>query len=73
MTSYQTLQVIRHQSVILTVIGVYMPYFSGNIDQTQQYIETLELLQDLLHTYSSGTPCMIKGDFNAALSQHSTL
>ena len=50
-----------------------MPYFNGNIDQTQQYKETLELLQDLLDTYSSGTPCMIMGDFNAALPQQSTL
>ena len=42
------LQVIRHQSVILTVTGVYMPYFNGNIDQTQQYIETFNFYKTFL-------------------------
>ena len=34
-------------SIVLTVIGAYMPFFNGSKDQIQLYVETLEQLQDI--------------------------
>ena len=45
-------------SIVLTVIGVYMPFFNGSKDQIQLYVETLEQLQDIIESFSNITPCI---------------
>ena len=67
------LQVLKDQSVVLTIIGVYMPFFNGDNAQIQLYVETLDRLQATLDMYSEGPPCIIMGDFNASLPQKDTL
>ena len=56
-------------SIVLTVIGVYIPFFNGSKDQIQLYVETLEQLQDIIESFSNSTPCIIMGDVNASLPQ----
>jgi hypothetical protein len=63
------IQVVKDQSVLLTIIGAYMPFFNGEKDQINLYVETLDLLQDVLDTHSENIPCIIMGDFNASLPQ----
>ena len=67
------LQVLKDQFVVLTIIGVYMPFFNGDNAQIQLYVETLDRLQATLDMYSEGPPCIIMGDFNASLPQKDTL
>ena len=40
-------------------------------EQTELYVESLDLLQDLLYTYSEGSPVL--GDYNTILPQSTTL
>ena len=63
------IQVLSSHSVVLTCIGVYMPFFNGSHDQTELYVETLEILQEFLNTYSPDGPVVIMGDFNTPLPQ----
>ena len=67
------IQLLCNHSVILTVIGVYMPYFNGSNDQVNMYMQVLEILQGLIDVYSEGKPCVIIGDFNASLPQQLAL
>ena len=67
------LQVISSQKPLLTIIGVYMPYFNGHYEQLELYVETLDVLQYTLDTYASSSPIMIVGDFNANLPQNTYL
>ena len=50
-----------------------MPFYTGSSDQMTLYIETLDVLQDLLDTYSAGSPVILMGDFNTTLPQSETL
>ena len=50
-----------------------MPYHNGKIEQVELYVETLELLQDVIDTHGAGSPLVIVGDFNASLPQGETL
>ena len=63
--SYRAIEVCseRSHSVVLTCIGVYMPFFNGSHDQTEFYVETLEILQEF------DGPVVIMGDFNTPLPQ----
>ena len=67
------IQVISSHSVILMCIAVYMPFYTGSSEQTEFYVETLDLLQELLDTYSEGSPVMVLGDYNTTLPQSTTL
>ena len=49
------------------VICVYMPYYSGNVEQTDIYINTLDSLQAVIDNYSMLAPVTIMGDFNVKL------
>ena len=67
------IQVLYHFKPILTVIGVYMPYYNGKGEQFEKYIETLDTLQSVVELYGVDTPCMLCGDFNTNLPQHRSL
>jgi exonuclease III len=67
------IQVISSHSVILSCIGVYLPFNNGSTEQTELYIETLDILQVLLNTYGDISPLMISGDFNTTLPQSAQL
>ena len=65
------IQVVYKQRPILTLIGVYMPFYSGSKDQLELYVETLDLLQSILDKFAQDIPIMFLGDFNAQLPQQS--
>ena len=67
------LQILSSHSVILTIVGVYMPFFNGSADHIELYVEVLDILQDVLDTHAANSPMMIMGDFNAALPQSNQL
>jgi len=57
---------------LLTVFGVYLPYYNGYNDQIQLYSETLDILQSAIDCMEP-SPMMIVGDMNANLQRHAQL
>ena len=53
--------------MILTIDGVYMPFYCENMQQTELYKETLDVIQDLVGHNAADSPMLIMGDFNASL------
>jgi hypothetical protein len=62
-------QVISGGKTLLTVFGVYLPYYNGHNDQIQLYSETLDILQSSIDAMDP-SPMMIVGDMNAPLPKH---
>jgi exonuclease III len=63
---------IKHEaSTLLTVFGAYLPFFSGTVEQTALYSETVDHLHGLVDACSG--PVIIMGDLNAALPEQATL
>ena len=50
-----------------------MPFYNGGMENIEMYIETLEILQDIVDTYGDAGQIMFLGDFNAALPQQREL
>ncbi len=65
-------QLISGGKILLTVFGVYLPYYNGTTDQIELYSETLDMLQSTLDTIDP-SPVMIVGDMNTNLPQHQKL
>ena len=60
---------IRHEGkCIVTVFGVYLPFYNGRAEQIGLYSETLSELQGLIDTCE--TPFLVVGDMNAPLPNH---
>ena len=55
----------------MNILGVYLPYYNGSVDQIELYGETLECIQALIDQYQ-GEPLLIVGDFNATLPQQNS-
>ena len=47
--------------------------FNGSSEQINLYIETLDIIQDLIDTYGDISPIMVFGDFNAVLPHYESL
>ena len=61
------IQIVNDSNVLLTVIGVYMPFYTGSSDQIELYVETLDILQAAVVKCGASSPLMIVGDFNTSL------
>ena len=57
---------------LLYIIGVYLPYFNGCVDQITLYAETLDKLQSIIDDCADA-PVMMMGDMNVNLPRHHTL
>ena len=66
------LKVLKGGKVLLNIIGVYMPYLNGTVEQIGLYSETIDKLQAIIDE-CNGTPIMIVGDMNASLPQSNEL
>ena len=66
------IQLTANGKIILTIIGVYLPYFNGKAEQAALYSETLEQVQSLLDTLEP-SPTLFMSDMNAGLSQQRLL
>ena len=65
-------QVVTRGKIKMNIIGVYLPYHNGSVDQIELYGETLECLQSIIDLYQ-GQPLVIIGYYNAALPQKQSL
>ena len=63
------LEVIINQTVVLTLLGVYLhvPHDDCTSDRTELYVETLCQMQHLIDTLKCNVPLVILGDMNTAL------
>ena len=59
-------QLVSNGILLLTVLGVYLPYYNGLSAQIELYSETLDILQSVIDDIGPA-PLMIVGDMNAAL------
>jgi len=66
------LQIKSNSKVLLTIIGVYMPYYNGSVAHIQEYIDTLEDIQCIIDT-NDPCPVMVLGDMNVSLPQGAQL
>ena len=67
------IQILYKSKAILTVFGVYMPYYNASKEHYEMYVETLDKIQVLIDSYAKDSPIMMCGDFNTVLPQHSLL
>ena len=58
---------------IKTIIGVYMPYYKNDTQQTEEYLATLSDLQILIDELAPLGPLQIVGDMNAQLPKSDSL
>ena len=49
-------QIFDNKTLIMTVIGVYLPYDNNTLGQTELYIETLDQVQHLIETVGNSKP-----------------
>ena len=66
------LQIKYKDTNIITIIGVYLPYYDDKADQIQLYIETLDILQGCIDSCDMW-PVMVVGDMNSALPRAALL
>ena len=66
------IQVKDSGKIQVTIIGVYMPYFSGSANQITEYSQTLEDVQCIIDN-NDPLPIIFLGDMNASLPQKSKL
>ena len=67
------LQILSKHNVVLTFIGVNMPYDNSSVDQTNLYLDTLDQIQCIMDTTDSCIPTIIMGDINTVLPQSDRL
>ena len=63
------IQICENMEVKLNVIGVYLPYWNNTKEQTELYIETLDMIQALIDTHCQTAPLTLMGDLNTSLPQ----
>ena len=62
------LKLVSNSKVVLTIIGVYMPYYDGSVNKISLYSETLDEIQSIIDT-NDPSPVLLVGDMNASLPQ----
>ena len=67
------IKILRHPKVILNIIGVYLPYDTSGSEQMDCYINTLDILQNIVDECDKNCPIVIVGDMNTSLPKQSTL
>ena len=60
------IQIISNEQILMTLLGVYLPYYKSSIDQIELYCETLDILQSTIDNLEP-SPVMIVGDMNTTL------
>ena len=50
------LQIITNQTVVATIVGVYMPFYNGKYEQIEVYIDCLDILPEIAETYAQNAP-----------------
>ena len=66
------IQMISNEKILMTLLGVYLPYYKSSIDQIKLYCETLDILQSTIDNLEP-SPVMIVGDMNTTLPMNQEL
>ena len=64
------MEIIRKNVVILTVIGVYLPYCNQTVNQMELYLEVLDKVKYLLEDIVKTGPVVMLGDMNTNFPQN---
>jgi exonuclease III len=65
------LQVLVKGIPTMTIVGAYLPHFTGTTEQIALYSEVIDEIQGLMDT--SAIPVLVAGDLNVNLPSHATL
>ena len=68
-----SVKVYKGEKIVLTVLGVYLPYDSHSRECTENYLDTIDKLQCVLEQSDSAAPAVIVGDMNTSLPNMETI
>ena len=60
-------KVLNNSGIVELLLYVYMPFYNGDISQTDLYLETTDVLQSIIDEYAAVSPIHIMGDLNVRL------
>ena len=64
------IEIIRNNVVILTVIGVYLPYCNQTVKKMELYLEVLDKVKYLLEDIMKTGPFVMLGNMSTNLPQN---
>ena len=60
-------KVLNNSDIVEILLYVYMPFYNGDISQTELYLEATDVLQSVIDEYAAVSPIHIIGDLNVRL------
>ena len=66
-------KVLNNSDIVEILLYVYMPFYNGDISQTDLYLETTDVLQSIIDEYAAVSPIHIMGDLNVRLPNQQML
>ena len=60
-------KVLNNSDIVEILLYVYMPFYNGDISQTELYLEATDVLQSVIDEYAAVSPIHIIGDLNIRL------
>ena len=63
------IQILKNGKVVLSILGVYLPYDNSSKEHTELFIDILDNISCILDKYSHEAPLVIVGDMNTVLPQ----
>ena len=66
-------KVLNNSDIVEILLYVYMPFYNGDISQTDLYLETTDVLQSVIDEYAAVSPIHIIGDLNVRLPNEQML
>ena len=64
---------LNNSDIVEILLYVYMPFYNGDISQTDLYLETTGVLQSIIDEYAAVSPIHIMGDLNVRLHSKNRL
>ena len=62
------IQLSKHETTLVTIIGVYLPYSDNTGAQVELYMDTISIIQSIIDDHSnSGSQVLVTGDMNTSL------
>ena len=66
-------KVLNNSDIVWILLYAYMPFYNGDISQTELYLEATDVLQSVIDEYAAVSPIHITGDLNVRLSSEQML
>ena len=64
---------LNNSDIVEILLYVYMPFYNGDISQTELYLEATDVLQSVIDEYAAVSPIHIIGDLNVRLHSEQML